>query len=354
MGDFSEYKNLCFFSSKRKHNKQINMEKANEECVLLRKYIETYNISLVSLSRDIAPEGDRNIMLNIAKFIVDDERILKSFKMKKVLSKKNISRATRVDIIKIQRYIDYLKLYIVILMDGEFPTILEYLNIQVNEQKRRLIPVSNKDDKQELYKGLAIDISKYGKSIFVLTRQGIVSDIQYIKGTKIGDEILAKKFKYIPTFIKVSSGIAAILLIIFFILQNIFDIKDTTFVINTTSEINIDVNSMGKVIDVNSPTQKGKEMVENEKFRGQNVDDTIVSILEYADKNSMIPTDGVVNMAITTDKFNIKNLAKTVDYVENQYIDDDKKSDYFRLVVNNDGVQNIINADKDKTKGKEK
>lgn len=354
MGDFSDYKNVCFFSTKRKHNKQIDMEKVKDECVNLRKYIDVYNISLVSLSRDIATEGDRNMMLNVAKFVVDDEKILKQFRITKVLPKKRIALMTKTDFMKIQRYIDYLKLYIVLLMDDQFSTILTYLNIQLTEQKRRLIPVLNKDDKQELYKGLAIDISKYGKSIFIITRQGIVADVQYVKGAVIGNEVLAKKFKYIPTFIKISFGIAIVLAIIFFVLNSIYNISDTTVVIRTTSEINVEVNSMGKVIDVNSPTEKGKLMIEQEKFRGDRLDDTVISILEYADKNSMIPSDAVVNIAITSDDFDMKTLAKTSDYVESQYLDDDKKSDYFRLVINNDGSQTTIRPDKEKTKSKEK
>ncbi|MGL4990607.1 MAG: anti-sigma-I factor RsgI family protein [Sarcina sp.] len=347
MGDFSDYKNVCFFSGKRKHNKQVNMEQIKEECINLRKDIETYNISLISLSRDIATEGDRNMMLNIAMFFVNEKKLISDFKITKVIKKKSLAKITRVDFMKIQRYIDYLKLYIVLLMDGKYPLIENYLNIQENEQRRRLMPVSNQDDKQELYKGIAINISGFGKSIFVLTRQGIVADVQYVKGCKIGNEVLAKKFRFIPKFIKVICLILLILAIIIGMISYVYSKKDATVVIRTTSEINININSKGQVIDINSPTQKGKVLIEDISYKWKNIDNVIVEVLEFADKNEMIPNNGVVHMTITDDDFDLNEIPKTKEYVENQYKQDTKVGEYFKLEINNDGSQKTINPNKE-------
>ena len=353
MGDFSEYRNRSFFSCKRKHNKEIDMKKVRAEALLLRNYINSYHISLVSLSRDIAPEGERNKLFNAAKFITNEKSLINYYKKNKVMPILKIGKATNIDLVKLKRYIDYLKLYTVLLMDNKFNEILKYLNLQTNNVNLRILPVSNSDDKQAAYKGIGIDISKYAKSIFILTRQGIVADVEYSNAGGIGTEILAKKYKYIPIWIKFAGVIALLMFLGGIILNRVFSISDTKVVLKTSSEINLDVNSSGKVISVSSPTEKGKEMIASEEFEGNSLDTVLVEILEYADENDMIPADDIINMAITSEDFNLKSLSQTTNFVQGQYSDDDdKESDFFKLVINNAGTEKVIKAEKDKNKEK--
>ena len=352
MGDFSEYRNRSFFSCKRKHHKEVDMNKVKVEAVLLRNYINSYHISLVSLSRDIAPEGDRNKLFNAAKFITNEKSLINYYRKNKVLPILKIGKATNIDLIKLKRYIDYLKLYTVLLMDNKFNEILKYLNLQVNNVNLRILPVSNSDDKQVAYKGVGIDISKYAKSIFIITRQGIIADVEYSNGCEIGTEILAKKYRYIPIWIKFVGVIALIMFLGGVLLNRVFSISDTKVVLKTTSEINLDVNSSGKVISISSPTSKGKEMIVSDEFEGNSLDTVLIEILEYADKNDMIPAEGIINMAITSEDFNLKSLSQTTNFVQGQYSDDDKESDFFKLVINNAGTEKIIKAEKDKNKEK--
>ncbi|MGL5822126.1 MAG: anti-sigma-I factor RsgI family protein [Sarcina sp.] len=343
MGGFSDYKDQCYFTSKRKYNRQVDPLLIKKEIKLLRKYIEEYNISLVGASRNMPSEGIKNHLLNIAKFVVSEDEILNKFRSSKVLPKADIGIATSLKLKIIEEYIDHLKLYIILFMGTEFTEINKYLNIRFNDDaksKTRLKTVVD-NNKNEVFKGISIEISSMGKSIYILTRQGLLVNVKYTK-CKIGDEILSKKYKLISNATKVALGTAMTLGIIFFVLFGIYKKEKHNIVIKTTSEISLEINSFSKVVYTASPTEKGKQLLEKEGIKNDSLDDALIKVLKYADKNQMIPENSIINIAVTGDEFNLGQISNTVKYVENQYSDNLKKGDYFRLVINNNGNQEII------------
>ena len=354
MGDFSEYRNKYMFSNKRKYYTNVDNEEIKREVKILRSYIKKYNINLTALSRDIPEDEARNTLLDIAYFIIDEEKLIKHFEEKKILPKTYISGRTMTSISLIDRYIDYLKLYTVLLMNNQFKEIVSYLNIQEKDESKKRFKDINSNHKQEVYKGISIQISRYAKSIFILTRQGIVADVKYIEGCNSGDEVLSTRFKYIPTKVRFTIGILAVLSFIGMILFSVYERSNTKIVINTTSEINLKINNFNKVIYANSPTDKGKQLINTEKLEHDSVDDALLGVLKYADSNDMIPESGIIRLFIGGKDFNIKLLPKFTEYVENQYIDETKKGKFFKVEINNNGVQKDINADRTKEKKKKK
>ncbi|MGL4654758.1 MAG: hypothetical protein ACRCWM_02560 [Sarcina sp.] len=354
MGDFSEYRNKYMFSNKRKYYTNVDMEEVKREVKILRGYIKKYNVNLTSLSRDIADDEDRNTLLDIAHFLVKEEKIIKHFKEKKSLPKVHISGRTKTKISLIDRYIEYLKLYTILLMEDEFKEIVKYLNIQEKDESKKRFKDINSNHKQDVYKGISLQISRCAKSIFILTRQGIVADVKYSDGCNSGDEILSTRFRYISTPIKFVFGILGICSVIGFILFNIYRIPEAKIVINTTSEINLKINSFNNVVYANSPTDKGKNLIEKEGIEHKKFDNALLNILKYADSNEMIPDTGIIRISIIGEDFDLKSLPKSIEYVESQHIDATKKGDFFKVEINNDGVQKTINADKTKEKEKKK
>ncbi|MGL4761693.1 MAG: hypothetical protein ACRCWG_09570 [Sarcina sp.] len=354
MGDFSEYRNKYLFSNKRKYYNNVDMNEIAEETKILRDFIREYGLSLTSLSRDIADDDSRNKLLNIAKFISKEEKIMRHFKEKKALPKIHIAKITMIKLSLIDRYIDYLKLYTILFMDNNFKEIVKYLNIQENDENKKRFKDINSNHKQDVYKGISLRISNGTKSIFILTRQGIVADVKYSQGCTSGEEILSTRFRYISPKVKLGLGILVVLLIIGSILGKIYKIPKAKIVLKTTSEINLKVNSFNNVVYVNSPTDKGKTMINTEPIANKSIDNALVNILKYADSNEMIPDTGVVRASIVGKDFDLKSIPKTIDYVESQYIDDTKKGKMFKLEINNDGVQKTVVADKTKEKEKEK
>lgn len=354
MGDFSEYRGKYMFSNKRKYYTNVDMQEITREVKILRGYIKKYNINLTALSRDIPEDEVRNTLLDIAKFLIHEEKIIKHFKEKKSLPKTHISGRTMTKISLIDRYIDYLKLYTILLKEDEFKEIVKYLNIQEKDENKKRFKDINSNHKQDVYKGISLQISRCAKSIFILTRQGIVADVKYSQGCSSGDEILSTKFRYIPMPVKFALGILGVLAVIGLIMFNIYKKPEAKIVINTTSEINLKINSFNKVVYANSPTDKGKNLIEVEKIEYQSIDNALLDILKHADSNEMIPESGVIRVSIVGKDFEVKSLSKSVDYIESQYIDDTKKGKFFRVEINNDGVQKTINADVAKEKEKKK
>lgn len=350
MGDFSEYKNKYMFSNKRKYYTNVDSEEIKREVKILRCCIKKYNINLTSLSRDIPEDEVRNTLLNIAYFIIDEEKLIKHFKEKKSLPKTYISGRTMTRISLIDRYIDYLKLYIVLLMSNQFEEIVKYLNIQEKDESKKRFKDINSNHKQEVYKGISLKISRYAKSIFILTRQGIVADVKYIEGCNSGDEILSTRFKYISTKVRYTLGIFLVFLLIGSILFSVYERTNIKMVINTTSQINLKINDFNKVVGASSPWEKGKMLISTEKLEHDTIDNALLDILKYADSNNMIPESGIIRISIVGKDFDIKLLQKSIAYVENQYVDNTKKGKLFRLEINNDGVQNTIRPDKTKEK----
>ncbi|MGL5574590.1 MAG: hypothetical protein ACRDCW_03435, partial [Sarcina sp.] len=250
MGDFSEYRNKYMFSNKRKYYTNVDMEEVTREVKILRGYIKKYNVNLTALSRDIPEDEVRNTLFNIAKFLIHEEKIIKHFKEKKSLPKIHISGRTMTSISLIDRYIDYLKIYTILLMNDEFKEIVKYLNIQEKDESKKRFKDINSNHKQDVYKGISLQISRCAKSIFILTRQGIIADVKYPNGCKSGEEILSTRFRYIPTPIKFVLGILGVLAVIGVIILNIYNKPTAKIVINTTSEINLKVNSFNKVVYV--------------------------------------------------------------------------------------------------------
>lgn len=354
MGVFSEYRNKYMFSNKRKYYTNVDMKEIAREVKILRGYIKKYNINLTSLSRDIAEDETRNTLLDIAYFLVNEEKIIKHFREKKSLPKTHISGRTMTKISLIDRYIDYLKLYTILLMEDEFKEIVKYLNIQEKDESKKRFKDINSNHKQDVYKGISLQISRGAKSIFILTRQGIVADVKYSQGCSSGEEILSTRFRYIPTPLKFVLGILGILAVIGLILLSIYKRPEAKIVINTTSEINLKINTFDKVVYANSSTEKGKNLIEVEGLEYESIDNALLDILKHADSNEMIPDTGIIRVSIVGEDFDLKSLPRSIEYIESQYIDETKKGEFFRVDINNDGVQKTINADKTKEKEKKK
>ncbi|WP_297523074.1 hypothetical protein [uncultured Clostridium sp.] len=350
MGDFSEYRNKYMFSNKRKYYSDVDMGEIKKETKILRGYIKEYRVNLTSVSRDIPDDESRNKLLDVASFIIKEKKIMDHFNEKKTLPKTHIAKKTMIKLSLIDRYIDYLKLYTILLMGEEFKEIVGYLNIQEKDESKKRFKDINSNHKQDVYKGISLQISSCAKSIFILTREGIVADVKYSEGCNSGDEILSTKFTYISPTIKIGAGILGVFLVIGYIVANVYKIPEAKIVLNTTSEINLKVNSFNKVVYVNSPTDKGKVMIETIPIEHKGIDNALLSILKYADSNEMIPENGVIRVSVVGEDFNLKSISKTVNYVESQYIDDTKKGEFFRVEINNDGVQKTVKADKTKEK----
>ena len=351
MENFEFQRDKYIFSNNKKHNKDINEDELLKEIKLLRRTYRKNGIKLHNISQVEINENRRNIILNIAMFVKDEPEILDTYRRHKKLPLIRIGEETGARIEFLRKYEDYLELYVILFSDKRYSQIVKYLNIKPRQSEDvKLLKVVGEQERQGLFKGITIGL--HHKSIIILTRQGEVIKVRYIDNSILGEEIISKKFSGFSAYTPNIIGVSLILICIYCGLSFIYKLSDSKIVIRTTSEIKLDVNKFNRVVDANSPSEKGKELIENMKLENKKLDTAIHNILEYIDDNSMVPENGVINVAVTGDKINFQELTETNSLVKNQYNDKDKKERVFSLLINNSGQEETMSPEKQKPKEK--
>lgn len=342
MGEFLEYKDKYVFSSKKKYDKKIDTFLVSEQVRLLRSTCRKFDINIKSLESMNPNEKRRNLLLNVAKFCIDSKEIMTVFQKSKRLPDILVGQETGLKIDIIRKWREYLTFYIILFSDNKLFEIVKYLNIEASEidQLTRVRVVDETD--KGIFKGIAVGMSN--KSIILLTRQGLLRKIKYSKEHILGDEVRGVYFEGNKFKVLKGLGVLAILALIVNTCFAFYNKDYATLVIKTTSEIKLDVNEFNKVTEATSPTQKGKTLISDISLENKSVDESLVNILEYIDKNEMVPENGVIDIIVTGEKVNFDSFSKTIDVVKKQSEDVDKKSREFSLLINNSGIEQEIRA----------
>lgn len=338
MGGTEFKKNKFIFSKKKDYNKDIKEKELTREVKLLTKMCEAYGLKFSVLARK-NPTSDRLDMLaNAAKFIVEDEKLIAVFKKSKKLPILLIGERTHIKLEVLKTWQNYLSFYVIIFMDGKYPEINNYLNIQLNnnEQSNKIRIVEN----ETIYTGIALKLSL--KSTIILTSKGLLVRAEYVDNMALGKIVKSKKTREFKNLIYKVAGVIFIMSVIGLCFTLYYNREYTNVVVKTTSEIRITLNEFNKVIDISSPTQKGKELIKSESLKHKSLDDTMTGILEYADDNAMIPEDGRINVIVTGQRLDLSTLENTIKNVSNQKADTNKKEREYRLLINNAGIEENI------------
>jgi hypothetical protein len=103
------------------------------------------------------------------------------------------------------------------------------------------------------------------------------------------------------------------------------------------------INKFNKVIYAYSPTDKGKELLDNVNPENKDVDEAVSKVLEYAYKNEMIDLSKKTLVTVNGQPLKYGLLAKTQAIVS---------EDSIQIAINNSGNQQNLpkNSSEDKTK----
>ena len=331
-------KDRYVFSTRVRKKEILDEKKLIKELRIYRKELKEYKLTLSSLCNDAPRIDKKNIILNIAKYICEKKSLVKRIKRHKKIPVRDIAFETRLKEEFVERYQKYILAYVILFLDNRFNEIIKYLKIEIRElDELSLVPVVDNSD-GNLKKGLALQEGR-GK-VIILTNQGEFLRILDNDEWQIGNEAVGKEHQGIKIYfnkIMISVLIGTIGIIAF----NIFyDSVSSTILLKTTSEIKIEINKLNKVISVYSPTEKGEELVENLALNNKDVDKGISEIITYAEKNNMIPKNGVVRVAITGEPLNFEKLEELKGIVSNQQNKDEK----YILEFNNSGEEVTLRA----------
>ncbi|MGL5647451.1 MAG: hypothetical protein ACRDDY_06335 [Clostridium sp.] len=291
------------------------------EISLLRKEVYLYDVHIKELARLRPSYRERNIALNIAFYIIDNEEVLKRFREKRKFSIKSLSRKIRISKDFIEKWYGYIVLYIILFSNEDYKNIQNYIRVELREKSELKEPV-NKDK----VKGLVI--KNNSKSVNVLTSTG---DVKRLKKEEVSigleyegiekDFFYKNRFKFLMIFIFISTITSAL----FYQYNKVA----TIVVLETTLKVKLETNKFNKVVYSYSGTEKGEKMLTDLKVNGKYIDEAILEIIEYADINEMKPEHGYV-MTINGISIDGENFKKTGEYVYKNKV---------KININNNGTQ---------------
>lgn len=297
----------------------------NKQIVLLLNELNAYNVIIGDLVNFPIKENDRNIALNIAYYIIDNEELIKIITQKKNLPIPKLSKLTKIKPNYLEKCKDYILTYYIILTNPNYKSIQDYFRIKLREDNN---VVSISDERQDIYKGIVI--KSFKKSAYIMTSKGKFLRIRTNSKVSIGEICEGKEKKTIKNYkIHISIFLFVLILISSGIVIE-YRRTESIVVIGTTSNIKIHVNKFDKVIYAYSPTDKGKELVENVNILNQDIDKAVAEIFEYALDNEMLDLSKKTLVTISGQALKYGALTETNKVISENNIP---------IVINNAGNQ---------------
>lgn len=297
----------------------------NKQIALFFNELNMYNVLYKDLLNFSLKENDRNIALNIAYYIADNDELLKIIIQKKDLPISKLSKLTKIKPKYIEKCRDYIIAYYIILTNPNYRHIKDYFRIKLREDNN-VTSVSNKN--QNSYKGLVL--KSLNKAAYIVTSKGKFLKIKTNSKANIGEICEGKKSKTLRNYrIHIS-----ILLVILILIGSGIIIEyrrvQSIIVIQATSNIKIHVNKFNKVIYAYSPTDKGKELVTNTNILNKDIDEAMAETFEYALNNEMLDLSKKTLVTINGQAIKYGLLAKTNKFISENNIP---------IIINNSGNQ---------------
>jgi len=255
-------------------NKQIN---------LFLNELNMYNILIKDLVNFPLKENDRNMALNIAYYIAENDELIKIISRKQDLPIAKLNKLIRIKSEYIEKCRDYIIVYYIILTNPNYRGIQDYFRIKLREDNN-IRNIANENKK--LYKGLVIKAFK--RSAYILTSMGEFFKIKTKEKINVGEIGEGYKKKTLRNY---RIHISILLFILILIGSGIvieYRISQSTVIIETTSNIVLHVNKFDKVIEASSPTDKGKQLIKNINIINKDIDEAVAKTFEYALNNGML------------------------------------------------------------------
>lgn len=259
---------------------EINRSK---QISLFLNELNTYNVLLKDLMSFPLKENDRNIALNIAYYIYDNEELIKTITQKKDLPISKLSKLTKIKAPYLEKCRDYIIVYYIILTNPNYKGIQDYFRVKLREDNK-VQNLSNK--KQNVYKGIVVKSLK--KSACILTSMGEFIKIKTGNKISVGEVAEGKEKKTLKNY---KIYISILLFLIILIGSGIvieYRRTQSIIVIETSSNIVMHINKFNKVIYAYSPTEKGDELIASVNMLNKDIDQAMADIFGYALNNKML------------------------------------------------------------------
>ena len=331
MDEFQDYKyKFSTFPKLEVIKEVVDNENLIKEIGKLKEELQVYNILIKDLSLDDISYDERNKALNIAYSIIENEDLFEFMNQKKKFIVKKIVKNIPVDKGTVEKLKDYIILYFIILSDPTFKELQDHLNVVEAINVLAIDEIREIKEEDDIFNGIIVH-----KGIIndvILTSKGEVVKVKKNKDLLIGEESKGTQFLNIKKY-KLHISILAILVVLSVIItiyaKN--NVKNT-IIFETTSTITIEINNKNNIIDAYSPTEKGKELINELRLDNDHIDDGLVKILDYATEKEMIPPGGFI-VRVTGKPLGYKDLIKVEEHI---------KKEGLQVKFNNSGDENKV------------
>ncbi|MBW6410471.1 anti-sigma factor domain-containing protein [Clostridium weizhouense] len=303
-------------------------ENRNKQINLFLKEISLYKILIKDLIDYPPTEKQKNIILNISYYIVQNNELVEIIERKKDLPISKFSKQLKIKDNFLKKWRDYILMYYIIFLNPEYKCIQDYFRIEETEKAVKSINVRKKSN---LYRGIAIQSFK--RSSCILTSSGEFIKIKTNREIRIGEEASGQEKAGLRHYKLHISIMAFILIILGAGLYNYYGKVKSTVILNTTSTIKLELNFLNKVIYAYSPTDKGKKIIVETDLLNKNIDIAIKEILEDASENDMIPQKDKMLITISGKTLEYGTLKETSKFANEKNIP---------ILINNGGNQHKL------------
>ncbi|MDD6794946.1 MAG: anti-sigma factor domain-containing protein [Clostridiaceae bacterium] len=308
-------------------DKALNERK--NQIAIMDKELYSFNVFLKDLVSHKPDERTRNLILNIAYYLVENNKYLDRILEKKELPFIAVHKVTGISRNFLEIWQDYILAYIVILSNPGYKYIQDYLRIEENRNSTEIVPIA-KAKVDDVYKGIVIEIKR--KYLIIMTSNGEFIKIKSQEEVSLGEEVRGKEKIGIRHF-KVHFAIAMTLILIMACAAYYnYNKVVSTVVVTGTFQIKLELNSNHTVIYSYAPTKKGQDLVDSEKPLDKNIDQVLRDFVKYSKDEDIIPQDGIV-VTITGKPLEYGVLIETAKYVYDNDI---------KINVNNCGSKHNI------------
>ena len=287
------------------------IESRNQQITTLASELLKYKVLIRDLVKDNVSYSTRNELLNIAMFLTSNIELYDDFINKEDIPVDALHILTRVDKKYIQKYREYIIAYILIFGNPNYKNLQDYIQIVENTDEDLGKDIIEYEEKIGV-SGVVLESNK--KNAIVMTSLGEFKKLKIKEYYSNGEEIKAIEKKSLKDYKLYISIISVFTLI--FILSLIYKYNNvvSTVVVETTSQIRLEINGFNRVLNISSSTEKGKVLIEETSVLDNNVDKAICKIIEYANENEMIKSSGIV-VTITGKALKHNSLDETADFI---------------------------------------
>lgn len=333
--NFEFIKDKYIFSEER-HIRKVRKNISKERIQLFINDLRKYKVSLLKLSKRDITQRERNLLLNVALYIYENDKILKSIKKNKTIPFNRLSRDTNINMNFLIKWRGYILAYVILASDDKYVDIYDYLDVNFKElensnTRRNYVDIN-------IYRGVVLET--YNNSTVILTSSGEFVNINKGKET-VGADICGRKRLGFKPYRKLTACIVLVCFMLGFFGFYYYGKEKSTVVIQGTSRIKFTVNSFNKITYGYSATEKGKLLLNETKWKNKGVDSALDNIFIMMQELSMIPNDRQLEIVVTGNSLKDSSIEGISEYVESINNDNDS-SNNIKIIINNSGSEKIL------------